>query len=70
MKIETEYNIGDIILYDDGKTGEITGFEISSKWGVSYNIKAVEDNRNKYIQDQVFLNNYGDLRHETELKKH
>ena len=62
MLIRTMYNVGDKVYFDGDKPGEIAGYEIYSRRGIFYELKA--DN----ISDQVDLINHGCLREESELK--
>lgn len=67
MRIETNFNIGDKVIYDDNKVGTVVGIEIivglEIRRIVSYNIKS------KTIHDQVVLDNQGSLREENELRR-
>lgn len=67
MGIETNFNIGDQVIYDDNKVGTVVGIEIivglDNRRTVSYNIKS------KTIHDQVVLDNQGSLRQENELRR-
>lgn len=67
MEIETNFNIGDKVFYDDHKVGAVVGIEIivglDNRKTVSYNIKG------KNIHDQVVLDNKGSLREENELRR-
>lgn len=70
MIIETKFNIGDIVRYDNDKRGKIIGYEIrftpnpkrttNSVW---YEIQAMT------ISEQVFLDNRGALRYEESISK-
>ena len=67
MGIETNFNIGDKVIYDDNKVGTVVGIEIivglDNRRTVSYNIKS------KTIHDQEVLDNQGSLRQENELRR-
>ena len=67
MGIETNFNIGDQVIYDDNKVGTVVGIEsivgLDNRRTVSYNIKS------KTIHDQVVLDNQGSLRQENELHR-
>lgn len=70
MIIETKFNIGDIVRYDNDKRGKIIGYEIRftpnpkrTKNGVWYEIQAMT------ISEQVFLDNCGALRYEDSISK-
>lgn len=67
MGIETNFNIGDQVIYDDNKIGTVVGIEIivglDNRKTESYNIKG------KNIHDQVVLDNKGSLREENELRR-
>lgn len=67
MKIETKFNTGDIVRYDDFKKGRICGIEYTSKNGVSYKIKPLGDERKSLREDRAYLIDYGALRHENEI---
>lgn len=67
MGIETNFNIGDQVIYDDNKVGTVVGIEIivglDNRRTVSYNIIS------KTIDNQVTLDNKGSLREENELRR-
>ena len=69
MDIKTKFNLGDIVSYDNGKRGKIIGYEIiftpnpkCNTNGIWYEIEAMT------YSEQVFLDNYGKLRKEKDLK--
>jgi hypothetical protein len=70
MTIETKYEIGDLVRYDEVKKGKIVGYEISNKRGIYYTIKAMKDKNRPagYYLDLMFLKNNGCLRHENDLQ--